>query len=208
MICFKWNGIYILSMLHLRSILSLKCLNEFRPIHINKTFCTTKECCHKNPEINPKPLQKSQPPPFWYDKQIWRRAGENTLRCLVGCSIGDFSTMFYLQAYHPHLPLWMTVVLPMGAGIITSISIETIALKFKEKMDWIKSFKMAYTMSIISMLTMELVENLVDLYFTGGMMNFYDVYFWLALIPSLLAGFLAPLPYNYWRLKKHGKSCH
>jgi len=24
----------------------------------------------------------------------------------------------------------------------------------------------------------------------------------------LIAGFLAPLPYNYWRLKALGKACH
>lgn len=75
------------------------------------------------------------------------------------------------------------------------------------------------------MLTMEFVENIVDMYLTKGnyiidlyekiaqfpfigMMNFHDPYFWLALGPSLLAGFLAPLPYNYYKLKKFGKSCH
>jgi hypothetical protein len=25
----------------------------------------------------------------------------NTSRCLVGCSIGDLSTMWYIMAYHP-----------------------------------------------------------------------------------------------------------
>jgi hypothetical protein len=24
----------------------------------------------------------------------------------------------------------------------------------------------------------------------------------------LLAGFVTPLPYNYWRLKKYGVACH
>ena len=32
--------------------------------------------------------------------------------------------------------------------------------------------------------------------------------FWLSLVPSLAAGFLAPLPYNYYKLKKYGISCH
>jgi hypothetical protein len=31
----------------------------------------------------------------------------------------------------------------------------------------------------------------------------------LTVIPlMLLAGFITPLPYNYWRLKVHGKACH
>ncbi|MFN3345037.1 MAG: DUF4396 domain-containing protein [Chloroherpetonaceae bacterium] len=25
---------------------------------------------------------------------------------------------------------------------------------------------------------------------------------------ALLAGFLVPLPYNYWKLKKFNKACH
>jgi hypothetical protein len=30
----------------------------------------------------------------------------------------------------------------------------------------------------------------------------------VALPCMLLAGFLTPLPYNYWRLKALGKACH
>ena len=53
------------------------------------------------------------------------------------------------------------------------------------------------------MISMEIVMNTVDVIFTGGaILNFY-------IIPvMLLAGFLAPLPYNYWRLKKYKISCH
>ena len=29
-----------------------------------------------------------------------------------------------------------------------------------------------------------------------------------ALALSVTAGFLAPLPYNYWQFKRHGRSCH
>ena len=29
-----------------------------------------------------------------------------------------------------------------------------------------------------------------------------------AVAPMLVAGFLAPWPYNYWRLKRYGQSCH
>ncbi|MCA8833581.1 MAG: DUF4396 domain-containing protein, partial [Proteobacteria bacterium] len=31
---------------------------------------------------------------------------------------------------------------------------------------------------------------------------------WWVLPFMLAAGFIAPLPYNYWRLKALGKSCH
>jgi nucleoside recognition membrane protein YjiH len=58
-------------------------------------------------------------------------------------------------------------------------------------------------MSLISMIGMEVAMNLVDVAVTGGAMLTPEV------IPlMLLAGFLAPLPYNYWRLKALGKDCH
>lgn len=40
---------------------------------------------------------------FWKDRRIWHRAHLNTLRCLVGCTAGDFSTMWALQANYPAL---------------------------------------------------------------------------------------------------------
>lgn len=67
---------------------------------------------------------------------------------------------------------------------------------------------MAVGMSMISMLTMEFVENAVDLSVYGGGVAVNDPVWWGALGVSLLAGFLSPLPYNYYRLKKHNKGCH
>jgi hypothetical protein len=34
------------------------------------------------------------------------------------------------------------------------------------------------------------------------------VLYWLAFIPAAVAGFLTPLPYNYYQLKKHNRACH
>jgi hypothetical protein len=35
-----------------------------------------------------------------------------------------------------------------------------------------------------------------------------EPFFWIALAISLLAGFLVPLPYNYFKLRKYNKACH
>lgn len=63
-------------------------------------------------------------------------------------------------------------------------------------------------MSFISMLTMEAAENAVDYYLTGGAVSFDSPAFWMAAVLSITAGFIAPLPYNYVRLRKYGKACH
>ena len=61
----------------------------------------------------------------------------------------------------------------------------------------------AVGMSLVSMVSMEMAMNLVDLWLVGEARLV-----WWAIPPMLLAGFLTPWPYNYWRLKKHGKACH
>ena len=86
-------------------------------------------------------------------------------------------------------------------GILTSILLETAILA--RQMPFNLALKTAAGMSLISMVAMEAAMNLVDVAITGG------AKLTLFVVPiMLLAGFLAPLPYNYWRLKALGKSCH
>jgi hypothetical protein len=46
--------------------------------------------------------------------------------------------------------------------------------------------------------------EITDLLFTKGELGLMP----LAIPFMLLVGFLTPWPYNYWRLKKYGASCH
>lgn len=59
-------------------------------------------CCSKPPKALPPSASSRE---FWLSRPIWRRAGINTLRCLVGCTLGDFSAMWYLQAFHPDMQM-------------------------------------------------------------------------------------------------------
>lgn len=145
---------------------------------------------------------------FWRDRTVWKVASRNTLNCLIGCSIGDFSVIIYMQAYHPHVSMWLTMGLAMVAGLITSILFESAMLRFREGFAWRRAFVTAFSMSFLSMLGMELAANLTNYLLTGGKVATHHPFYWTALGVSLVAGFLAPLPYNYWQFKKHGKSCH
>ena len=65
------------------------------------------------------------------------------------------------------------------------------------------AIKISLGMSLISMVSMEVSMNLVDFILVGEA----KLVIWV--IPLMLvAGFITPLPYNYWRLKALGKSCH
>ena len=134
------------------------------------------------------------------------RSAKNTLGCLIGCAIGDLGAIYLFQTYYAPLSipseLWTTVwILAMSSGIITSVILETIILW--RQLGPIEAFKTAIGMSMISMLLMEIAMNVVDY----GMMG--EPAITLGVLPYTLgAGFLAAWPYNYWRLKKHGKCCH
>ena len=85
-------------------------------------------------------------------------------------------------------------------GILTSIALETFILS--RQMEFSDAFRTAIGMSLISMVSMEFAMNVTDVLLTGGA----KLTWWVVPI-MLLAGFLTPLPYNYWRLKALGKGC-
>lgn len=97
----------------------------------------------------------------------------------------------------------------MASGITTSIILETVLLRRgPDNLSWKKAAQSAMGMSMVSMAAMEVVENAVDYHLTGGVVAFEDPKFWLAAMLSMGAGFLTPLPYNYARLRKYGRTCH
>ena len=137
----------------------------------------------------------------WDCKNTWKQASINTLWCLLGCSIGDFGTIFYFQNIEHYWSNFEIMGLAIVNGLLTSIILETIILT--RQMNLKKAISTALGMSFISMVGMELAMNLADLFLTGG-----AILTWWVIPIMLLIGFYTPLPYNYWRLKKYNMSCH
>ena len=138
----------------------------------------------------------------WNCNNTWKKSAKNTAWCLLGCSIGDFGTIFFFQISEITFPVLGIMILAIINGLLTSISLETIILirqNFKLK----NAIKTALGMSFISMISMEIAMNFTDFIFTGG-----AILNWYVLPIMLLAGFLTPLPYNYYKLKKYNISCH
>ena len=146
-------------------------------------------------------LNKPNPRFHWKCKHTWRRSAKNTLWCLLGCSIGDFGTILYFQINQIAWPTINIMILAIINGLITSIILETIILS--RQMILKKAFQTAMTMSFISMIAMEIAMNAVDWIIIGEA----KLVWWIVPI-MLLAGFLTPWPYNYYRLKKFNVACH
>ena len=139
-------------------------------------------------------------PISWTCKSTWKKASVNTLWCLLGCSIGDFGTIFFFQISQIDFPLIGVMTLAIINGLITSVLLETYILS--RQMDLNNAFRTAMGMSFISMIAMEVAMNVVDVVLAGGILV------WSVIPLMLAAGFLTPLPYNYFRLKKYDESCH
>ena len=146
-------------------------------------------------------LKKPAPRFHWKCKHTWGRSAKNTAWCLLGCSIGDFGTILYFQLTGIPWPTLYIMILAIINGIITSIILETVVLS--RQMIISKAFKTAIGMSLISMVSMEIAMNAVDWIIMGGA----KLVWWVIPI-MLLAGFLTPWPYNYYRLKKYNIACH
>ena len=137
----------------------------------------------------------------WRCKHTWKTASFNTSWCLLGCAIGDLGTIAYFQFVGISWPVWAIMSLAIFNGLVTSILLETIILARQMSLKF--AFKTAIGMSLISMISMEIAMNATDVILTGG-----AVLTWWVIPFMLVAGFITPLPYNYWRLKALGKSCH
>ena len=138
----------------------------------------------------------------WSCKHTWSRSAKNTSWCLLGCSIGHFGTILFFQLTQIPFPVLAIMTLAIINGIITSIILETIIL-IKQNFTFKNAFKTAVGMSLISMISMEASMNLTDYLLTGGAMLT-----WWVIPIMLIAGFVTPWPYNYWRLKKFNQACH
>ena len=146
-------------------------------------------------------------PSFWHCRHTWLKSAHNTKWCLIGCAAGDFGTIAYFQyagasLFGVEFTVLMIMALATFNGLLTSIILETIILR-RTGMDMVSALKTAFGMSFISMIAMETAMNITDYALTGG-----AIITWWVLPIALFFGFITPWPYNYWRLKKYGKSCH
>jgi hypothetical protein len=137
----------------------------------------------------------------WKVKSTWTQASKNTFWCLLGCSIGDFGTIYFFQYNKIAWPVLAIMILAIINGLITSIILETFILSRQMALNL--AFKTAIGMSLIAMISMEVAMNVTDVLLTGGA----KLTWWVIPI-MLIVGFLTPLPYNYWRLQALNKACH
>ncbi len=139
----------------------------------------------------------------WLCIHTWKKSAKNTAVCLLGCAIGDNLTILFFQLLDFHIPMGLVMMLAMITGLTTSIALETVILS--KQMNIKSAIKVAFGMSIISMLMMEASANVTAILLAGGNRLMLT---WWSILPSWIIGYIFAWIYNYYKLKKHGKSCH
>lgn len=137
----------------------------------------------------------------WVCRATWKRSAHNTLWCLIGCASGDLCTIVAFQLWAPETNPLLVMALAMINGLLASIGLETVLMLRDVTLRL--AIRTALGMSLVSMISMELAMNTTDYLLVGEV-----AVTWWSLGPTLAAGFLVPWPYNYWRLKRYGRSCH
>lgn len=123
-----------------------------------------------------------------------------TLHCLAGCAIGEVLGMIIGTHYG-----WSnesTTALAIILAFISGYSLSTLPL-VRHGMSFFASLKLVFVADTLSILTMEIVDNLVMWLIPGAMeAHYFDTFFWASMSVSLLAAFLIAWPVNYWLLKR------
>ena len=124
----------------------------------------------------------------------WRPAISATLHCLTGCAIGEVLGMALATAWgwSNGASIALAVVLAFGFGyLLTSISVLRAGMGVRT------ALRVALAADTVSILVMEVVDNLVLLFVPGAMdAGLPDPLFWGSLAFSLAVAFVVTVPVN------------
>lgn len=99
-------------------------IQRFLPVTSLQKQWTSSQCCNEKNANTPAPTSITSST-FWNSKSTWKRASVNTTRCLIGCTAGDFTAMWILQAYYPDLS--MAIVMPVSSKYHYPVTIKSLA---------------------------------------------------------------------------------
>ena len=130
----------------------------------------------------------------------WRPAISATLHCLTGCAIGEVLGMvlatWWGWSNGPSIAL--SVVLAFFFGyLLTSTSV------LRAGMSLGTAVKVALAADTVSILVMEVVDNLVLVVVPGALhAGLLDALFWGSLVFSLVVAFVVTVPVNRWMISR------
>jgi hypothetical protein len=123
-----------------------------------------------------------------------------TLHCLTGCAIGEIAGLVIGTA--AGLSNAPTVAISIALAFVFGYALSTLPL-VKGGLAVSAALALVLAADTLSILTMEVVDNLVVLVYPGAMdAGLVDPTFWVSLLLSLTVAFLAAVPVNRYLLER------
>lgn len=127
-------------------------------------------------------------------------AANATLHCLTGCAIGEIAGLLIGTA--AGLSNHWTVVLSVSLAFLFGYALSTLPL-IKVGVSFFAALSIVFAADTLSILTMEVVDNLVMILIPGAMgSGLVNPLFWLSMGIALIAAFFAAYPVNKYLLSK------
>jgi len=130
----------------------------------------------------------------------WSTAVSATLHCLTGCAIGEVLGMvlatWWGWSNGPSIALAIVLAFVFGYGLTASSVL-------RHGMDLRTAVRVALAADTVSILVMEVMDNLVVLTVPGAMdAGLRDLLFWGSLALSLVVAFVVTVPVNRWMIAR------
>jgi Domain of unknown function (DUF4396) len=123
-----------------------------------------------------------------------------TLHCLTGCAIGEIAGLMIGTALG--LSNVSTIALAVGLAFLFGYSLSTLPL-LKAGLTLGTAISVVLAADTLSILTMEIVDNLVMAVIPGAMnAGLVNVVFWVGMLIALTAAFFAAYPVNRYLLQR------
>lgn len=127
-------------------------------------------------------------------------AASATLHCLTGCAIGEIAGLIIGTA--AGLSNVTTIVISVALAFVFGFSLSTLPL-LRAGLGFLRALSIVFAADTLSIATMELVDNAVMALIPGatdaGLVN---VVFWVGMMISLSAAFVAAFPVNRFLLQR------
>ena len=139
-------------------------------------------------------------------EDIIKLALSATLHCLLGCGIGEVLGM--VIATWAGMTMISSMILGISLGFVFGFALGVIPL-LRKGFSFSKSLKIVLIAEGLSILVMEVFELFTQVAIPGVMdTGISDSIFWLGMFASLIAGFIAAFPVNYYLVKRGVRHQH
>ncbi len=129
-----------------------------------------------------------------------KMAASATVHCLTGCAIGEIAGLMIGTALG--LSTGVTIVLAVGLAFLFGYALSTLPL-IQAGLGFFAALSVVFAADTLSILTMELVDNLVMAAIPGAMDDgLVNPVFWLGMMIALTAAFVAAFPVNRYLIDK------